>query len=44
MNENHMSNGLIHERTEAKHGKKCEAKHESKNETKTQIIHHDMSF
>jgi hypothetical protein len=52
MDQNHMSDGYVHEQTEAKHVKKCEAKHESKseaehenkNEAKNQETHHDMSL
>jgi hypothetical protein len=52
MDQNHMSDGYVHEKTEAKHVKKCEAKHESKseaehenkNEAKNQETHHDMSL
>jgi hypothetical protein len=32
VNQNHMSDGYVHKRTEEKHVKKCEAKHESKSE------------
>jgi hypothetical protein len=49
---NHMSDGLVHMRTEEKHVKKCEAKyesmseaeHENKNEAANQGTHHDISF
>jgi hypothetical protein len=32
MDQNHMNDGEVHERTEVKHVKKCEAKSESKSE------------
>jgi hypothetical protein len=52
VNQNHMSDGLVHKRTEEKHVKKCEAKyestseaeHENKNEAANQETHHDISF
>jgi hypothetical protein len=52
MNQNHMSDGYVHERNKTKHEKKCEVKHESKdkaerenkNEAENMKTHYDMRF
>jgi hypothetical protein len=47
VDQNHMSDGWGHERTEAKHQKKCEAKHvgkcEEKHESKSEAEHENKN-
>jgi hypothetical protein len=47
MDQNHMSNGWVHERTKGKHQKKCEAKHvrkcDERHETKSEVEHENKN-
>jgi hypothetical protein len=47
MDQNHMSDGWVHERTEAKYQKKCEAKHvrkcKEKHESKSVAEHENKN-
>jgi hypothetical protein len=47
MDQNHMSDGWVHDRTKAKHQKKCEAKHvrrcEEKHESKSEAEHENKN-
>jgi hypothetical protein len=47
MDQNYMSDGWVHERTEAKHQKKCEAKYmrkcEAKHESKSEAEHENKN-